>query len=94
MRRESRPFPLNVSKLSSDLECIDSNLMSGFWSMMEGEPMAAGFPVTTQNYNVYEDKKLDWLKRDVTAAAGVSLGGHQSRGKCESWIRKIEAQKE
>lgn len=90
LRRESRPFPLNGSKLSSNMECIDSNLMSGFWSMMEGEPMATGFPVTTRNYNIYDDKKLDWLNRTKTTCS--DLEGNKSRVKCESWIKKNELQ--
>lgn len=74
---------LTASPLMARLDLIDANSMSGFWRMMEGLPMVNGFPVTQHEYNIYEDRCIDWLHR-----YGFSWYDNENiRAKCESWIK-------
>lgn len=44
-------------------EIIERNAMSGIWSMLNGNTMKFGFPISTINYNIFDDENILWLKR-------------------------------
>lgn len=87
MRRDSRHLQLaaamSTSGLTSELECIDNSLMSGFWCMMEDETMINGFPLTSHGYNIYNDKRIDWLHRTNELPTRKT----HARTKCEQWMK-------
>lgn len=63
---------------------FDSTSLSGVWRMLDGQSMDNGFPITDVGYNIYEDKRLDWLCREDISYADREA----TKVKCEKWMKK------
>lgn len=75
----SAPFPTDIAN-------IDDNLLSGFWSMMDDEPMDSGFPVTVHGYDIYTDNRVDWLQRMHTTSVNTTHNQPLSK-QFDLWLR-------
>lgn len=52
--------------------------------MLDGQSVDNGFPITEIGYNVYDDKRLNWLTRE-----DLSYGDREAvKLKCEKWMKK------
>lgn len=63
---------------------IDTNSLSGIWRMLESASVENGFPISCIGYNIYEDKRLEWIKRKDFPWDDKE----KARVKCEDWLKK------
>ncbi|XP_055703897.1 uncharacterized protein LOC129802243 [Phlebotomus papatasi] len=83
------PSPLdmyNQMQGKSPLSDADNNSLSAVWRMLEAQSVENGFPVTPFGYNVFEDKRLEWMTRRDSSWNDRE----QVREKCENWLKNIE----
>lgn len=67
---------------------IETNSQSAVWRMLEAKSDSKKeFPISPIGYNIYEDKKHDWLKRNDMAWDDKE----DLKKKCEDWLKKIES---
>lgn len=79
------PDGKNVIGKSPLSDVNETNSLSGVWRMLEAQSTSNGFPVSPIGYNVFDDKRLEWLKRESS-----SWNEHEAtRQKCEEWLKKI-----
>lgn len=76
-----------TAKELNTFEAIDANVMSGIWSMLEANPMNNGFPITSDGYNIFKDKNIEWLKRP-TVEQQAREDATIAQSKCEKWLNK------
>lgn len=65
---------------------IETNSLSGIWRMLDGESMKNGFPITEIGYNLFEDKRLEWLNREDIAWDDKE----KIKMKCDQWLKKCK----
>lgn len=63
---------------------IETNSLSGIWRMLESASVENGFPISCIGYNIYEDKRLEWIKRKDFPWDDKE----KARLKCEDWLKK------
>ncbi|XP_059607605.1 uncharacterized protein LOC132255542 [Phlebotomus argentipes] len=83
------PSPLEMYKEmygKSPMSDADNSSLSAVWRMLEAQSVENGFPVTPFGYNVFEDKRLEWLTRKDS----TWNDREQIREKCENWLKNIE----
>ena len=66
-------------------ETCDIKSLSGVWRMLGAEEGENGFPITEIGYNVYEDDRFNWLRRDNDVTWNEI---EESRKKCLNWLNK------
>lgn len=66
-------------------EIDETNSLSEVWRMLEAQSTSNGFPVSPIGYNVFDDKRMGWLRR----ATGTWSEQEASRKKCEEWLKKL-----
>ena len=73
-----------ISKQQERTDYVETHSMSGLWQMLEKQSVENGFPITEMGYNVYDDKRLDWLKREDLQWEDRE----EIKDKCMKWIKK------
>lgn len=63
---------------------IETNSLSGIWRMLESASVENGFPISCIGYNIYEDKRLEWIRRKDFPWDDKE----KARLKCEDWLKK------
>ncbi|GAB0097867.1 hypothetical protein DMENIID0001_135450 [Sergentomyia squamirostris] len=84
------PSPLDMYAQfqgKSPLSDADNNSLSAVWRMLEAQSVENGFPVTPFGYNVFEDKRLDWMTRKDSSWNDRE----QIREKCENWLKNLDS---
>lgn len=77
--------PENRMAKSPQGEVNETNSLSDMWRMLEAQSTSNGFPVSPMGYNVFDDQRMSWLKRE----AGSWNEQEASRRKCEEWLKKL-----
>ena len=74
-----------VKKANSDEieEFQETDSLSGVWRMLDAESVENGFPMSKMNYDIYDDKRFKWLKRDEISWNQMEV----SKKKCEGWLK-------
>lgn len=70
---------------SQQIDFNDRNSLSEVWRMLDAQSTSNGFPVSPIKYNVFDDHRMTWLKRE----AGDWKEREESRKKCEDWLKKL-----
>lgn len=64
----------------------ETNSLSEVWRMLEAQSTSStGFPVSPIGYNVFDDKRMGWLRRET----GTWSEHEASRKKCEEWLMDL-----
>lgn len=63
----------------------ETNSLSEVWRMLEVQSTSNGFPVSPIGYNVFDDSRKGWLRRET----GTWSEQEASRQKCEEWLKKL-----
>lgn len=79
------PSPDNRFMPKSPMEINETNSLSEVWRILEVQSTSNGFPVSPMGYNVFDDKRMGWLKRET----GTWSEQEASRQKCEEWLKKL-----
>ncbi|XP_055693562.1 uncharacterized protein LOC129795989 [Lutzomyia longipalpis] len=83
------PSPLEMYAMlqgKSPMSDADNSSLSAVWRMLDAQSVENGFPVTPFGYNVFEDKRLEWMTRKES-----SWNDREDiREKCENWLKNIE----
>ncbi|XP_055627017.1 uncharacterized protein LOC129769036 [Toxorhynchites rutilus septentrionalis] len=61
----------------------DNDSLSGMWRMLDAVSVENGFPISNNFYNLYEDRRFDWLIRDEVPWDQIET----SKRKCEQWLK-------
>ncbi|XP_062563884.1 uncharacterized protein LOC134226853 [Armigeres subalbatus] len=63
----------------------DTDSLSGIWRMLDAVSVDNGFPMSHNYYNLYDDRRFEWLTRDEVPWDEIEA----SRKKCEQWLLKF-----
>lgn len=63
----------------------ETNSLSEVWRLLEAQSTSNGFPVSPMGYNVFDDKRMGWLRRET----GTWGEQEASRKKCEEWLKNL-----
>ncbi|XP_058834707.1 uncharacterized protein LOC131691944 [Topomyia yanbarensis] len=62
----------------------DNDSLSGVWRMLDAVSVENGFPMSHNYYNLYDDRRFEWLSRDEVPWNQIE----SSKKKCEQWLKK------
>lgn len=86
IKPKAAPSPDNKFMGKSPLgEINETNSLSEVWRMLEAQSTSNGFPVSPIGYNVFDDTRMGWLRRET----GTWTEQEASRKKCEEWLKKL-----
>lgn len=85
-RKESRNYMPTRTKSPFVEEHFETNSLSGVWRMLDAQSNEGGFPISPMGYNIYADKKLDFLTRNDMPWDEKE----KCRKKCEDWLKKLK----
>lgn len=58
--------------------------------MLDAVSVENGFPMSNNYYNLYDDRRFDWLTRDEVPWNQIE----ESKNKCENWLKSAHARKQ
>ncbi|XP_065084034.1 uncharacterized protein LOC135706344 [Ochlerotatus camptorhynchus] len=61
----------------------DTDSLSGVWRMLDAVSVDNGFPISHNYYNLYDDRRFEWLTRDEVPWDEIEA----SKKKCEQWLK-------
>ncbi|XP_053689085.1 uncharacterized protein LOC128738179 [Sabethes cyaneus] len=83
--RRARRVPSEESFVSPD-----NDSLSGVWRMLDAVSVENGFPISHNYYNLYDDRRFEWLIRDEVPWNQIEA----SKKKCEQWLKMIPSRPE
>ncbi|XP_058456374.1 uncharacterized protein LOC131433793 [Malaya genurostris] len=65
------------------INSTENDSLSGVWRMLDAVSVENGFPMSHNYYDIYDDRRFDWLSRDEVPWNQIET----SKKKCEHWLK-------